>query len=103
MDLGWFFIQQTDQFIFLLYGLERFDEDSLSAGTGAVHDALDAAFLLDFYRDHETLAADGDQFVLHGPAFGEFAQVAAQRFLNLTLLSLVIAANAAQFGRCTIV
>ncbi len=103
MNLGEFFIQQADQFVVLLDGFERLDEDGLSAGTGAVHYALHAAFLLDFDRDHETLAADGDQFVLHGSAFGEFPQVAAQRFLYLTLLLFDFTANTAQLGRSAIV
>ena len=68
-----------------------------------MHHALHAAFLLDFDRDHKALAADGDQFVLHGAAFGEFPQVAAQRFLDLTLLLFDLAANAAEFGRSAIV
>ena len=67
MDLGLLFIQQADQFVVLLDGFERLDKDGLSAGTGAVNYALHAAFLLDFYRDDETLAADGDEFVLHAP------------------------------------
>src|ERR1019366_4279711 len=103
MNLGEFFIQQAHQFVVLLDGFERLDKNGLSAGTGAVHDALHAALLLDFHRNHKTLAADGDQFVLHGPAFGEFPQVAAQRFLNLTLLLLDLTANAAQFGGSAVV
>ena|SRR5664279_4735012 len=99
MDLGLFFIEQPDEFVVLLDGFERLDEYGLSAGTGAVDYALDAAFLLDFHRDDETLAADGDEFVLDGAAFGEFPQVAAQRFLDLTLLLLDLTANAVQFGR----
>jgi hypothetical protein len=50
-------------------------------------------------RDDEALAADGDQFILHRAAFGEFAQIAAQRFLNLPLLLFDLAADAAQFRR----
>ena len=103
MDLGLFFIEQAHQFVVLLDGFERLDEDGLTAGTGAVHYALHPALLLDFDGDHKTLAADGDQFVLHGAAFGEFPQVAAQRFLDLTLLLLDLTPNAAQFGRSAIV
>ncbi len=103
MDLGLFFIQQAHQFVVLLDGFERLDKDGLSAGTGAVHHALHAALLLDFYRDDKALAADGDQFVLHGAAFGKFPQVAAQRFLNLAFLLLDLTANAAQLGRRAIV
>src|SRR6266478_3845622 len=103
MNLGLFFIEQAYQFVVLLDGFERLDKDGLSAGTGAVHDALHAAFLLDFHRNHKTLAADGNQFILYRPALGEFAQVAAERFLNLTLLFFGVAANAAKFGGRTIV
>src|SRR5260370_27864024 len=103
MNLRLFFIQQADEFVVLLDGFEWLDKDGLSAGTDAVHDALHTALLLDFHRDHKTLAADGDQFVLQGAAFGEFPQVAAQRFLDLTLLLLDLTANAAVLGRSTIV
>src|SRR5208282_2012174 len=103
MNLGLFLIEQADQFVVLLDGFERLDEDRLSAGTGAVHDALYASFLLNFDWDNETLAADGDQFVLHGAAFGEFPQVAAQRVLDLALLLLDLAANAAEFRGSAIV
>ena len=70
MDLGLFFVQQANQFVVLLDGFQRLDKDGLSAGTGSVDYALDAAFLLDFDGDHEAFAADGDQFILHGAAFG---------------------------------
>src|SRR5208283_2589311 len=103
MNLGLFFVEQADQFVVLLDGFERLDKDGLSAGTGSVHYALDTAFLLDLYRDHEALAADGDEFILHGAPFGQLAQVAAQRFLNLPFLLFDFAANAAQLGRSAIV
>src|SRR6266481_7215455 len=103
MNLGLFFIEQAHEFVVLLDGFERLDKGGLSAGTGAVDDALHTTLLLDFHRDDKPLAADGDQFVLHGPTFGEFAQVAAQRFLDLTLLFFCVAANAAEFGRRVIV
>src|SRR4029077_7293279 len=68
MDLGLFFIEQTDKFVVLLDGFERLEKDRLAARTGAVDDALYAPFLLDFDRDHKALAADGDELVLHGAA-----------------------------------
>ena len=52
--------------------------------TGAVDHALHAPALLGLHGNDEALAADGDEFVLHGAAFGEPAQVAAQRFLDGT-------------------
>ncbi len=71
MDLRLLFVEQAHQLVVLLDGLERLDEDGLAAGAGAVDDALHAALLLDFHRNHEALAADGDEFVLHGAAFGK--------------------------------
>ena len=69
----------------------------------AVDDALHAALLLDLDGDDEALAADGDQFVLHGAAFGEAAEIAAQRFLNGAALLLDLAADAGEFGRGVVV
>ena len=103
MNLGEFFIQQPHQFVVLLDGFERLDEDGLATGTGAVDDALHAAFLLDLHGDDETLAADGDEFVLHGAAFGEFPENSAERFLDQPLLFLDLAADAAQLGRSPVV
>src|SRR5579863_1302802 len=59
-----------------------------------MNDALDAPLLLDFYRNDETLAADGDQFVLNCPAFGQASQITPQGFLNLAPLFLHLTANA---------
>ena len=70
VNLGQFFVEQAHQFVVLLDRFEGFDEYGLAAGTGAVDHALHAALLLDFYGDDEALTADGDQFVLHGAAFG---------------------------------
>jgi len=103
MDLGLLFVEQAYQLVILINGFERLDEYGLSAGTGAVDHALDTAFLLHLYRNHETFAADGDEFVLHRAAFGEFAQIAAQRLLNLALLLFGFTANSAQFSRGAIV
>ena len=103
MDFGLFIIEQADEVVVLLDGFERFHEDGLSAGTGSVDDALDAALLFDFDRNDEALAADGDELVLDGAAFGQFAEVAAERFLDLAFLFFDFAANAAEFGGSTIV
>ena len=83
----------------MLDGLERLDEDGLSAGACAVNYALDAALLLNFYRDDETFAADGDELILHRAAFREAAQVSAQGFLNGAALLFHFAADAGEFGR----
>ena len=103
MDLGQFVVEQANQFVILLDGLERLYEDGLSTGTGTVDHSLDAAFLLYFDRNYEALAADGDQFVLYRATFGELSQMAAERFLDLTFLFFDFAANAAEFGRSAII
>ena len=99
MNLGEFFFQQADEFVVLLDGFEGLDEDGLAAGAGAVDYALHAALLLDFDGDDEAFAADGDEFVLHGAAFGEAAQISAQRFLDGAALLFDFAADAGEFGR----
>ena len=93
VDFRLLFIQQPDKFIVLLDGFKRFDEDGLSTGTRAMHHALYAPLLLDFYRNHETLAANCDQFILHRSAFGQSAQITAKRFLYLATLLFNLAAN----------
>ena len=65
--------------------------------------SLYAAFLFNFHWNHETLTTDGNEFILKSAAFGELAQVAAQRFLDQALLLFDFAADAAQFRRCTVV
>ena len=98
MNFGQLFFEQADQFVVLLDGFEGLDENGLAAGAGAVHDALHAALLFDFDGDDEAFAADGDEFVLHGAAFGEAAQISAQGFLNRAALFFDLAANAREFG-----
>ena len=80
VNFGQLFFEQADEFVVLLDGFEGLDENGLAAGAGAVNDAVDAALLLDFDGDDEAFAADGDEFVLQGAAFGETAEVAAKRF-----------------------
>ena len=70
MDLRLLFVEQAHKVVILFDGFDGLDENCLAAGAGAVHDAGHTALLFDFYRDHETLSADRDQFVLHGAAFG---------------------------------
>lgn len=55
--------------------------------------------LLNFYWDHETLAANGDEFILHRAAFCQPAHVPAQGLLNLAFLFLNFAADARELGR----
>src|SRR5579859_3160547 len=71
MDLRQLFFEQPHEFIVLLDCLEGLDEDGLAAGARAVNDALHAPFLLDLDWNDETLAADGDQFILYCAAFRE--------------------------------
>ena len=94
MNLNQFFFQQAHQFVVLFDRLQRLNEDRLPAGARSVDYALHAAFLLDLYGDDETFAADGDELVLHRAAFGEAAQISAQRFLNRAALPFDLAANA---------
>ena len=96
-NLHLLFFQQPHQFIILLDGFERFHEDGLSTGTGAVNDPLNAAFLLGFDGDDESFAANGDQFVLDCTSFGQTAQITSQRLLNETLLTLDLSADAGEF------
>ena len=75
VDFGLLFFQQPHQLVVLLDGLQRLDEYRLAAGADPVHHAVDALLLLDLDGNHEPLAADGDQFVLHRARVGQPAQV----------------------------
>ena len=99
MNFGLLVIQQAHQFIVLFDGFEGLHEDGLAAGTCSVDHALDAAFLLDLDGDDKAFAADRDQLILDGAAFGEAAEVSTQRFLYRPSLLFDFAANAGQFGR----
>src|SRR5215469_17743982 len=59
--------------------------------------ALHPSFLLDLDRDHETLAADGNELILHGAAFSETTQISAQRLLNRAALFFHVATDAGEF------
>src|SRR5277367_548323 len=98
MNLGELFVEQADEFVILLDGFQGFDVDGLAAGAGAVNYALDAAFLLNFDGDDEAFAADGDEFVLHGAAFGEAAEISAEGVLDGAALFFYFAADASEFG-----
>src|ERR1700739_542684 len=99
MDFSLLFVQQSNQFIVLLDGLQRLNKNRLAAGTGAMDYSLHAALLLDLDRDHETLAANGHQLFLNGAAFGEMPQIITQRVLDGAFLLFDIAANARQLRR----
>ena len=103
MDLALLVFEQADQFVVLLDGFQRLDEDGLAAGAGSVDDALDAALLLGFDGDDEAVATDGDQLVLQGVAVGEAAEIAAQRLLDGAALAFDFAADGGQGGRGVIV
>ncbi len=93
MNLGLLFIQQPDELIVLLDSFKRFNKDGLPAGTCAMHDALHPPFLFNLHGDDKALSANCDQFILHSSAFGQAAQVTAERLLNLTTLFFSFAAN----------
>ena len=103
MDLGQLFVQQAHQFVVLLDGFQRLDEYRLPAGRRSVGDALHAPALLGLHRNDEAVAANGDEFVLHGAAVGELSQVRPQRFVNGPPLPLDVAANARQLRRGAVV
>ena len=60
--------------------------------------ARNAALLLDLHGDNETLAANGDEFILNRATLGESTQVALLGLLDVPALLLGLAANARQFG-----
>ena len=98
MNLRLLFLQQPHQLVVLLNSFQRLNKHRLPAGAGAVHHALHAPLLLNFYRNNEALAAYRNQFVLNRSALGQAAQIAAQGFLNRALLFFDFSANSRQFG-----
>src|SRR5215470_5555397 len=78
VNLGLLFIKQSNQVVVLLDRLQWLDEHGLPARTRAVHHALHAPLLFDFYRNDEALATYRDQLVLDRTAFSQAAQIAAQ-------------------------
>ena len=103
VDLALLVFEKADEFVVLLDGFEGLDEDGLAAGAGAVDDALDPALLLGFDGDDEAVATDGDQLILEGVAFGEAAEIAAQRILDGAALLFNLAADGGQGGRGIVV
>src|SRR5215469_7202175 len=97
VDLGLLFVEQAHQVVVLLDGLDRLDEDRLAARTAAVNHAGNAPLVLDLDRNDETLAANRDQFILHGSAFAQPAQIPAQGILNGALLLLDLAPDTREF------
>ena len=99
MDLGLLFFEEADELVVLLDGFEGLDVDGLAGGAGAVDDAGDAALELAADGDDEAVAADGDEVFLRGAFAGELAQGGAEGFFDGALLALLLAADAAEFGR----
>src|SRR5947209_17593480 len=99
MNFRLLFVEEADQLVVLLDGLQRLEEDCLTAGAGAVDDTLHSPFLLGLNRNDKPFTADGYDFVLSSAAFGEMAQVAAERVLDRTALFLDITADAGQLRR----
>jgi len=98
MDFGLFLFKESDELVVLLDGFEGLDEDGLAGRAGAVDDAGDAAFEFGADGDDKTVAADGDDVVLGGAVRGELAEGGAEGFFNDALLTLLIAADAVEFG-----
>ena len=93
-----FLVMQTHQFVVLFDGLQRLHEHGLAAGGGAVRHSRHPPSLFHFDRNHEALAANGNQFVLDGAAIGQSAQVRLQRLLDRVPLALDIAASCHSSG-----
>src|ERR1035441_9453613 len=70
--------------------------DAWTAGTGGVNHAIDLAALSGDHRDHEAIVADGDELLLQHALLAVRAQEALQRLVDVLLLSLDIAAQAAE-------
>ena len=102
MNLGQFVVQQTDQFVVLLDGLQRLHKHGLTAGAGAMHHSLHPPLVFHFHRDDEALAADRHQFVLCRAAFRQTPQISAERFLNGAALLFDLAPNARQLRRSSV-
>ena len=103
VDLALFIFEQADEFIVLLDGFQRLDEDGLAAGAGPVDNTMDATFLLGLDGNDEAVASDGDQLVLQRVAFREAAQIAAQRVLDGAALLFDLPANGGQGGRGVVI
>ena len=99
VNLSLLFFDEPHQLVVLLDGLKRFDVDGLAGRTGAVHHAADAPLQLRADGNHKAIAADGDEVFLRRAVGGKLAQGGAKAFFDEALLALLLAANAAQFGR----
>ncbi len=98
MDFGLFFFEEADEFVVLLDGFERLDVDGLARRTGAVDNAGDAALEFAANGNDEPVATDGDEVFLCGTFAGELAQRGAEGFFDGSLLALLLAADAIEFG-----
>ena len=68
----------------------------MAARTGAVNHAIQLAPLAGDYRHHETLVANGDEFLLQQPFFAVRLEKAFERLLDRLFLALDIAPQAGQ-------
>ncbi len=96
MDFAHLLFGEAHQFVVEVDGFERFDEQRVAAGTGAVDHAIQLAALPGDHRHHEALVADGDELLLQHAFFAVRAQEALERILNGLLLPLDVAAQAGQ-------
>src|SRR6202035_4351887 len=95
-DLVLLFFAQANQLIVQVDGLERLDEERVSAAAGAVDDAVNLALLARDYRHHETIVAKRDELFLQCSVVVMSAQKSFERNLDLALLLVDIAAQALQ-------
>ena len=70
VNLGQLVLKEANQVVVELDGFKRLQVNGLPRGGRAVDDARNAPLRFRFDRDDETVAADGDEFVLRGAGFG---------------------------------
>ena len=97
-DFARFFFVEADEFVVEVDGIERFEEESLAGGTGAVDDAGEFAALAGDDGDDEAVVADGDVFFLQHTFVAVGAEEAFERILNASFLLFDVAAEAVEMG-----
>jgi hypothetical protein len=98
-----FFVEEANEFIVLLDGLEGFNEDGLARGGRTVDDSGHLTLELGLDWDDKTIAADGNEVVLSAPAFSQATERLAETLFDRAMLAFHGAADAAEFGRCVVV
>jgi hypothetical protein len=103
VDFGLFFVEEANQLIVLLDGLEGFDEDGLTGGGRTVNDAGNLPFELGFDGYDEAVTPNCDEVILGAAAFGEAAERFAEAFFDSAMLALHRAADTAELVRGVVV